>query len=78
MIPLTHEVLVAFVSAAVSACAMPMLRRLWRRASPEPPPFEPGLCEELPLHPWDWQQCDAKFHGHAYAYLAARPRQARP
>lgn len=50
-----NEVFVAAVSAAVGAATVPVLSRvkqcLWPKKKA---PFEPGFCDELPLHLWSW------------------------
>ena len=60
-----QEVTVAAVSAIAGALALPALHKIWsclRPPKPSPPaPFDPGLCDELPLHKWTWDKEKQKF-----------------
>jgi hypothetical protein len=44
---------VAIAAAAASAVTVPALYKLRALFWPPYKPFEPGLCEDLPIHPWD-------------------------
>jgi hypothetical protein len=61
-----HEATIAAVSAAVGALTMPALHKLWSCLHPTPPPgkpplFDPGLCDELPIHAWEWNHNTKAF-----------------
>jgi hypothetical protein len=80
-----QEIWVAAVSAAVGALTVPAiygLRALTRFKKWEP--YEPGTCEELPLHPWSFKygggswpsfwcaQCEASLGARRPPYCAER------
>jgi hypothetical protein len=60
-----HGVVVAAVSAAAGALTMPVLQKLWRCVKPTKEekkkwePFEPGVCDLLPIHKWGWWKVES-------------------